>query len=61
MCLLFHKWPKWSAPRREVWSKRYRHNGAVVPGSESTIIRLAQERTCLKCGEYQKRFIEEED
>ena len=48
MCFLFHKWPKWSDVKTETW-----HNARW----NNDYTREYQERTCEKCGKYEKRYI----
>lgn len=57
---IFHKWPKWSKPKRVEYSVSL----AIVPGTwvngdepTKTVVRWVQERVCETCGKYDRRLI----
>jgi hypothetical protein len=50
MC--WHKWSRWSTAQSEDWIRRYTWE---IEGHY--YVRLFQNRTCLKCGKYQKKYI----
>jgi len=57
MCFVFHKW---SNPTKELWEVKTLMRGIPITGTEKPLTRFSQERTCQKCGKYQKRFVHNE-
>ena len=55
MCILFHKWPKWSKLKEERW--KHIVEAAVNEIKEIKYVRRSQERVCEKCGKHDKRYI----
>ena len=50
----WHKWTKWSGIKNESWTRI-----TYVSFTENHFIKTFQDRTCEKCGKYQKRYINE--
>lgn len=58
MCILFHNWTNWfNPPREEMWIKSTTLHGVSVYDRKWP--RLYQDRHCLDCGKYQKKYIKE--
>ncbi len=58
-CWGFHTWKPWSDPIKENWITETTFRGLTIKGTQQEIERLSQERKCIICGKYQKRYIEE--
>ena len=54
MCWLFHKWGKWGEIKLEPWSR-----SAPTLRVRVEFKREVQERTCERCGQLQRRYLEE--
>lgn len=54
MCIpFFHKWTKWSKPIEEKWAGRPN----ITPTIEFDFVRDYQEKSCIRCNKYKKRYI----
>lgn len=58
MCIIFHKWSKWSNPTAEKWIRLPEITSATFGADGHHYEREIQRRHCMKCGKQQKRYID---
>jgi hypothetical protein len=57
MHFCFLNWNRWSEPKEETWQTKTIFGGILIKDSERLYTKISQDRTCKKCGKYQKRYI----